>query len=62
MFVLCVVSKNRKAKCRKIKTQKQGRMKYRVQENTIKLGRARYSFFPPETSRPVVEPTQPISV
>ena len=36
MFVLCVVGKNKKTKCRTIKTKTQIRMKYRVQENTKK--------------------------
>ena len=36
MFVLCVVSKDKKAKCRIMKTKKQVQMKYRVQENTTK--------------------------
>ena len=34
VFVSCVVSKRQKTKCRTIKTKKQARMKYRVQENT----------------------------
>ena len=29
MFVLCVVSKDQKAKCRTMKTQKQSRIKYK---------------------------------
>jgi hypothetical protein len=36
MFVLCVVSKETKAKCRTIKTKEQVRTKYRVQENIKK--------------------------
>jgi hypothetical protein len=35
-FVLCVLSKDKNAKCRIIKTKKQVRMKYREQENTKK--------------------------
>jgi hypothetical protein len=34
MFVSCVVSKRQRAKCRTMKTNKQLRMKYRVQGNT----------------------------
>jgi hypothetical protein len=33
MFVLRVASKDKKAKCRQIKTKKQERTKYRVKEN-----------------------------
>ena len=36
IFLFCVVSKDKKAKCRTIKTKRQVRMKYRVQENTKK--------------------------
>ena len=38
MFVLCVVSKDKKAKCRIFKTKKQLQMKYRVQENKKNSG------------------------
>ena len=55
MFVLCVVSKDKKANCRTIKTQKQARMKCRVQENT-KKSRWRQDF--PRPCRPTVGPTQ----
>jgi hypothetical protein len=34
MFVLCVVSKDRKAKFKTVKAQNQVRMKHRVQDNT----------------------------
>ena len=36
MFVFSVVSTDKKEKCRTVKTKKQVRMKYRVQENTKK--------------------------
>jgi hypothetical protein len=36
MCVLYVVSKDKKARCRTVKAQKQVRMKYRLQENTKK--------------------------
>ena len=37
MFVLCVVSKDRKTKYRRVKAQNQVRMKHRVQDNTKKI-------------------------
>jgi hypothetical protein len=37
MFVLCVVSKDKKAKCRTMKTKTQVWIKYRVQENSKKI-------------------------
>ena len=44
IFVLCVVSKDKKAKCRTIKTKNEIRMKYTIQENKTKiLVRVRFS-------------------
>ena len=49
---VCVVSKDKKAKCRTNKTQKQARMKYRVQENTHKKKIPVGLFSAPGPSRP----------
>ena len=48
MFVLCVVSKDKNAKCRIVKTKTQVQIKYRVQENTKNPGgvRIRLQFRP----------------
>ena len=56
MLVLCVVREDKKAKCRTIKTKKQVRMKYRVQENTKEKSHWRWDF--PHPSRPAMGPTQ----
>ena len=37
MDVMCVVSTDKRQKCRTVKTKNQVRMKYRVQENTNKI-------------------------
>ena len=37
VFLLCVVSEDKKTKCRTIKTKNQVRMKYRVQKNTKEI-------------------------
>ena len=44
MFVLHVVSKDKKSKCRQIKTKKQVRTKYRVKENAKNIPLERQIF------------------
>jgi hypothetical protein len=41
---VCVVSKDKKAKCGAVKTKKQVRLKYRVQENAKKQRKKRKSW------------------
>jgi hypothetical protein len=50
MFVLCGVSKHKKAKYRTIKTKKQVWMKYTVEENTKRLAEGPRFSAPVQTS------------